>query len=145
MVQIGKSRYIGNSHFDVLIFDATAIEIDYTLDDQLQVCRISDNENDDDSIEIMDGFTKGEGLGCTSNLLVNVEFDQCPKKDGGVAENLVRANALKSENPLFIVTIHPSYIDGNDRASLPQAIINYLPRESFTKDYNKGSILTVKL
>ena len=40
-------------------------------------------------------------------MLVKVEFDskeddmsfshdQCPKKDGGVAENVVRANALKS-------------------------------------------------
>nr|POF20177.1 hypothetical protein CFP56_56864 [Quercus suber] len=149
-------RYIGNSHFDVLIFNATATEIDYTLDDQLQVCGMEDNESDDDSVEIMDGFTKGEGsgsahgvggnrVGCTSSSLVKVESDQCPKKDGGVAENLVRANALKSENPLFTVTIHPSYIDGNDRVSIPWAIINYLPREGFTKDYNKGSILTVKL
>ncbi|KAK7841642.1 hypothetical protein CFP56_015119 [Quercus suber] len=131
-------------------------EIDYTLDDQLQVCGMEDNESDDDSVEIMDGFTKGEGsgsahgvggnrVGCTSSSLVKVESDQCPKKDGGVAENLVRANALKSENPLFTVTIHPSYIDGNDRVSIPWAIINYLPREGFTKDYNKGSILTVKL
>nr|XP_023916274.1 B3 domain-containing protein At1g49475-like [Quercus suber] len=149
-------RYIGNSHFHVLIFDATATEIDYTLDDQLQVCRMEDNESDDDSVEIMDGFTKGEGsgsdhrvggnrVGCTSSSLVKVESDQCPKKDGGVAENLVRANALKSDNPLFTVTIHPSYIDGKDCASLPWAIINYLPREGFTKDYSKGSILTVKL
>nr|POE57307.1 hypothetical protein CFP56_35165 [Quercus suber] len=36
-------------------------EIDYTLDDQAQVCRMEDNESDDDSVEIMDGFTKGEG------------------------------------------------------------------------------------
>ncbi|KAK7838640.1 hypothetical protein CFP56_019398 [Quercus suber] len=35
---------------------------------------------------------------------------------GGVAENLVRANALKSENLLFTVIIHPSYINGKDRA-----------------------------
>ena len=30
-------KYEGNSHIHVLIFDATAIEIDYTLDDELQV------------------------------------------------------------------------------------------------------------
>nr|POE58041.1 b3 domain-containing transcription factor vrn1 [Quercus suber] len=117
---------------------------------------MEDNESDDDSIEIMDDFTKGEGtglahgvggnrVGCTSSSLVKLELHQCPKKDGGVAENLVRANAFKLENPLFTVTIHPSYIDGKDRAILPRAIINYLPREGFTKDYNKGSILTVKL
>ena len=40
----------------------------------------------------------------------------CPKKDGGVAENLVRANAVKSENPLFTVIVHPSYVNGKDRA-----------------------------
>ena len=44
---------------------------------------------------------------CTSSPLVKLEsdcslddvsfsHDQCPKKDGGVAENLVRANAFKS-------------------------------------------------
>ena len=49
----------------------------------------------------------GNRVGCRSNLLVKVEsdskeddmsfsHDQCPKKDGGVAENVVRANALKS-------------------------------------------------
>ncbi|KAK7855987.1 hypothetical protein CFP56_025490 [Quercus suber] len=95
-------------------------------------------------------------VGCKSSPLVKVEsdcnldesfsHDQCPNKDGGVAENdLVRANALKSENPLFTVIIHPSYINGKDRASLPNSIINYLPREGFTKDYTKGSTLIVKL
>ncbi|KAK7814595.1 b3 domain-containing protein rem19 [Quercus suber] len=130
---------------------------------------MEDNESDDDSVEIMDGFTKGKGsglahgvegnrVGGTSSLLVKLESDQCPKKDSGVAENLVRANAFKSENPHFTVTFHPSYIDGKDRStifeislsiffvqSLPRAIINYLPREGFTKDYSKGSILAVKL
>ena len=42
--------------------------------------------------------------------------DQCPKKDGGVAENVVRANALKSKNPFFKVVIHPSYVNGKDYA-----------------------------
>ena len=69
----------------------------------------------------------GNRVGCISGLLVKLEYncslndvsfshDQCPKKDGGVAENLVRANALKSENPLFKVVIHPSYINGKDRS-----------------------------
>ena len=59
----------------------------------------------------------GNRVGCTSNPLVkpesdcnvdNVSFshDQCTEKDGGVAKNLVRANAFKSENPLFTVIIH---------------------------------------
>uniref|UniRef100_A0A7N2LWL0 TF-B3 domain-containing protein n=1 Tax=Quercus lobata TaxID=97700 RepID=A0A7N2LWL0_QUELO len=68
-----------------------------------------------------------------------------PKKDGGVAKNLVIANAFKSENPLFTVIMLPSYVNGKDRASLPQDIINYLPRDGFTKDYTKASILPVKL
>nr|POE81827.1 b3 domain-containing protein [Quercus suber] len=158
-------RYEGNSHFYILIFDATAIEIDYPLDDQLQVCWMEDNESDDDSLEIMDGFTRGEGsahgvggnrVGCKTSPLVKPEsdcnmddvsssHDQCPKKDGDVDENLVRANAFNSENPLFTVIIHPSYINGKDHASLPHGIINYLPREGFIKDYTKGSILAMKL
>ena len=69
----------------------------------------------------------GNRVGCRSSLLVKVEsdseeddmsfsHDQCPKKDGGVAENVVRANALKSENPLFKDVIHPSYVNGKDHA-----------------------------
>ena len=49
----------------------------------------------------------GNRVECRSSMLVKIEFDskeddmsfshdQCPKKDGGVAENVVRANALKS-------------------------------------------------
>ena len=49
-------RYEGNSQFFVLIFDATATEIEYPLDDQPQVHRMEDNESDDNSIEIMDAF-----------------------------------------------------------------------------------------
>ena len=49
-------RYEGNSQFSVLVFDATAIEIEYPLDDQPQVQRMEDSESDDNSIEIMDGF-----------------------------------------------------------------------------------------
>ena len=49
-------RYEGNSQFSVLIFDATATEIEYPLDDQPQVHRMEDNESDDNSNEIMDGF-----------------------------------------------------------------------------------------
>ena len=45
---------------------------------------------------------------------MSFSYDQCPKKDGGAAENLVRANALKLENPLFKVVIHPSYVNGKD-------------------------------
>jgi len=62
-------KYIGNSHFDVLIFDATATEIHYTLDDQVQPCRMEDNESDDDSVQILDVFTKGEGSGMNLTLL----------------------------------------------------------------------------
>ena len=50
-------RYKGNSGFSVLIFDATATEIEYPLDDQPQVHRMEDNESDDNFIEIMAAFT----------------------------------------------------------------------------------------
>ena len=49
-------RYEGNSQVYVLIFDATATEIEYPLDDQPQVHRVEDNESDDNSIEILDSF-----------------------------------------------------------------------------------------
>ena len=79
---------------------------------------------------VISGLADGVGgnwVGCKSSLLVKVEsdskeddmsfsHDQCPKKDGGVAENVVRTNALKSKNPLFKVVIHPSYVNGKDRA-----------------------------
>ena len=59
---------------------------------------------------VISGSANGVGgnrVGCRSSLLVKVEsdskeddmsfsHDQCPMKDGGVAENVVRANALKS-------------------------------------------------
>ena len=49
----------------------------------------------------------GNRVGCTNGPLVKLESDcslndvsfsddECPKKDGGVVENLVRANAFKS-------------------------------------------------
>jgi len=62
-------KYEGNSQFDVLIFDATATEIDYTLDDELQVHRIEDDESDDSSIEIIKHFYRGEGSGLNVTLL----------------------------------------------------------------------------
>ena len=79
---------------------------------------------------VISGSTHGVGgnrVGCRSSLLVKVEsdskeddmsfsHDQCLKKDGGVAENVVRANALKSENLLFKVVIHPSYVNGKVHA-----------------------------
>ena len=50
-------------------FDATATEIDYTLDDKLQVHRIEDDESDDSSIEIIKHFYRGEGSGLNVTLL----------------------------------------------------------------------------
>ena len=62
-------KYEGNSQFHVLIFDATATEIDYTLDDELQVHRIEDDDSDDSSVEIIKHFYKGEGSGLNVTLL----------------------------------------------------------------------------
>ena len=67
----------------------------------------------------------GNRVGCKSSPLVKLEsncnlddvsfsHDHFPKKDGGVAENLMRANAFKSKNPVFMIIIHPSYINGKD-------------------------------
>ena len=62
----------------------------------------------------------GNRVGCRSSLLVKAKFDSeeddMSFSHGGVAENVVRANALKSENPLFRVVIHPSYFNGKDHA-----------------------------
>ena len=62
-------KYEGNSHFHVLIFDATATEIDYPLDDELQVHRIDDDESDDSSVEIIKHCYRGEGSGLNVILL----------------------------------------------------------------------------
>ena len=65
-------RYEGNSHFYVLIFDASATEIDYSFDDKLQVPKMEDIESDDNSVEILDGLhpsqktRKKSSLSCPS-------------------------------------------------------------------------------
>ena len=51
---------------------------------------------------------------CMTSYFHVISGSTHPKKDGGVAENLVRVNAFKSENPLFTVIIHPSYVNGKD-------------------------------
>ena len=56
-------RYEGNSGFSVLIFDATATEIEYPLHDQPQVHRMEDNESDYNSIEIMAAFMPSRKTG----------------------------------------------------------------------------------
>ena len=53
---------------------------------------------------------------CMTSYFQVVSGSAHPKKDGGVAENLVIANAFKSENPLFTVIICPSYVNGKDCA-----------------------------
>nr|POF02057.1 b3 domain-containing transcription factor vrn1 [Quercus suber] len=138
-------RYDGNSEFSVLIFDATATEIEYPAAElqygaeekppvPLPQKRAKKGSRLEKSKMPFGAYlTRGESSGSAHGVT-------------GVAETLVRANALKSENPLFTVTIHPSYINGKDRASLPHGIVTYLPREGFTKDYStKGSTFTVKL
>lgn len=65
---------------------------------------------------VISGSGHGVGPESACNRNFGPSHDQCPKKDGGVDENLVRASALKSENPLFTVIIHPSYVNGKDRA-----------------------------
>ncbi|KAF3972555.1 hypothetical protein CMV_003954 [Castanea mollissima] len=49
-------RYEGHSPFYVLIFDASATEIDYSFDDKLHVPKMEDIESDDNSVEILDGL-----------------------------------------------------------------------------------------
>ena len=53
---------------------------------------------------------------CMTSYFQVVSGSAHPKKDGGVAENLVIVNAFKSENPLFTVIICPSYVNGKDCA-----------------------------
>ncbi|KAK4594054.1 hypothetical protein RGQ29_017938 [Quercus rubra] len=139
-------RYEGNSGFSVLIFDATAAEIEYPLDDQPQVHRMEDNEREkpplpctlphkraktkptSSDLQVGDTGFRHEGLKSKESMLEKCRpvisswgwrkssRMQKQPKDGGAAENLVRANALKLENPLFKVVIHPSYVNGKDRA-----------------------------
>ncbi|KAK7820010.1 b3 domain-containing protein [Quercus suber] len=170
-------RYEGNLEFSVLIFDATATEINYPTA-EVQVSRMEDNESDDNSLEIIDDFmpsrkkgekppipcplphkkaktnpssskleagdthfrpelTTSKGSMLEKSKMVFgelVDFESVftinfmyitsyfhvisgsAHRVGGVAKNLMRANALKSENLLFTVIIHPSYINGKDRA-----------------------------
>ena len=62
-------KYEGNSHFDVLIFDAIATKIDYTLDDELQFHKMEDAKSDDNSVEIIKHFYRGKGSGLNVTLL----------------------------------------------------------------------------
>ena len=47
---------------------------------------------------------------CMTSYFHVISGSTHPKKDGGVAENLVRVNAFKSDNPLSMVIMQPSYI-----------------------------------
>uniref|UniRef100_A0A7N2KZS9 TF-B3 domain-containing protein n=1 Tax=Quercus lobata TaxID=97700 RepID=A0A7N2KZS9_QUELO len=98
--------------------------------------------------------TKDGGVGMSTNrrrlkakaLVKNQECKVLEKKQelmttNGKAENLVRANAFKSDNPLFMVIMQPSYIRKGGM-SLPSGIFHYLLRKGFI---TKGSVLTVKL
>ncbi|KAL4595973.1 hypothetical protein ACB092_12G130600 [Castanea dentata] len=130
-------RYEGNSHFYVLIFDATATEIDYPLDDQLQVRRLEDSESDDNSVKIIDGFMPSQ---------------KTREIDGGVGTSTSRrrlkGKAVVNDEEYKALENSQELMTTNGEAenlSLPHGIINYLPREGFTKDYTKGSILTIKL
>ena len=53
---------------------------------------------------------------CMTSFFQVISGSAHPKKDGGVAENLAMANAFKSKNPLVTVIMHPSYVNGKDRA-----------------------------
>ncbi|KAK4603640.1 hypothetical protein RGQ29_012233 [Quercus rubra] len=122
-------RYEGNSHFYVLIFDATATEIDYPLDDQHQVCRMEDVERDDidNSLEIVDGFMPSRKTREKSPPLTEPHFSaeecsgatkRCPKSE--IIERtlsasekdraLQRVRAFESKNPFFMVVMQPSYV-----------------------------------
>ena len=61
-------RYEGNSHFYVLIFDASATEIDYSFDDKLQVPKMEDIESDDNSVEILDDLRPSQKTRKKSSL-----------------------------------------------------------------------------
>ena len=78
---------------------------------------------DDVSLSCDQCPAKDGGVGMSTNrrrlkakaLVKNQEYKALEKKQesmitNGKAENLVRANAFKSDNPLFMVIMHPSYI-----------------------------------
>ncbi|KAM4132648.1 hypothetical protein ACJW30_01G267400 [Castanea mollissima] len=139
-------RYEGNSHFYVLIFDATATEIDYPLDDQHNILRMEDIERDDidNSVEIMDGFIPSQKTREKSPLPCPLPHKRaktnprkeysgatkrCPKSE--VIERtlsasekdraLQRVRAFESKNPFFMVVIQPSYVYPGDSLSIPSS------------------------
>nr|POF11904.1 b3 domain-containing transcription factor vrn1 [Quercus suber] len=135
-------RYEGNSEFSVLIFDVIATEIGYPAA-ELQHRRMEDNKSDDTSLEIMDDFMPSQKTREKPPVpLPHKRAKTNPSSSkgsrsthgvGGVAENLVRVNAFKSKNPLYTVTIYPSYVNGKDRAvvgmlclSLRNAVFGYV-------------------
>nr|POE61579.1 b3 domain-containing transcription factor vrn1 [Quercus suber] len=114
----------------------------------------SDYYLDDESFSHDQCPLKDGGVGMSTNrrrlkakaLVKNHEYKALEKKQelmttNGKAENLVRANAFKSKNPLFMVIMQPSYIS-NGHMNLPHGIINYLLRKGFI---TKGGVLIVKL
>ncbi|XP_065617635.1 B3 domain-containing protein REM16 [Quercus suber] len=113
----------------------------------------SDCNLDDVSLSCNQCPAKDGGVGMSTNrrrlkakaLVKKQEYKALEKKQelmttNGKAENLVRANAFKSDNPLFMVIMQPSYIRKGGM-SLP-GIFNYLLRKGFI---TKGGVLSVKL
>ncbi|KAK4572233.1 hypothetical protein RGQ29_030601 [Quercus rubra] len=130
-------RCEGNSGFSILIFDATAIEIEYPLHDIPQVHRMEDNESDDNSIEIMAAFMPSRKTGEKPPLPCTLPHKMAKTKprtsDLQAGDTGFRHEGLKSKGSML----------EKCRPSLPHAIINYIPRKGFTKDHTKGSMLAL--
>ena len=96
----------------------------------------SDCYLDDESFSHDQCPLKDDGVGMSTNrrrlkakaLVKNHEYKALEKKQelmttNGKAENLVRANAFKSENPLFMVIMQPTYISNGHMVSFQLNIL----------------------
>ena len=96
----------------------------------------SDCYLDDESFSHDQCPLKDDGVGMSTNrrrlkakaLVKNHEYKALEKKQelmttNGNAENLVRANAFKSENPLFMVIMQPTYISNGHMVSFQLNIL----------------------
>lgn len=132
-------RYEANSHFHLIIFDTSAVEMDYPTkpthfdksyidEDQLQEPKREEFENDD-SVEILDGhpslsFPKTREKSrfqcpqshkrTRSSVTLSAPSCSGPKSVSTSERTraLERVGGFKSENPFFVIIMERSYVHG---------------------------------
>ncbi|KAK1369128.1 hypothetical protein POM88_035220 [Heracleum sosnowskyi] len=144
-------EYKGDAKFEVLIFDPSAVEIDYPLTcsasldfvKSIQVKKKEIDLNDATHSEAIRPRKKTRSSSALvelchneqklGNVKVNVNGKSACNGEGNRA--LVLAKAFKSEKPFFILSVQPSYVDGNSHVHVPVAF-----REVYTKWMNNVEV-----